>query len=219
MAQTRTATSSGGVIALILIGGALATGVAAVFITARAWVSPTMVGFRTSTAFFLIACLFTGLVLGAAVLLTRPRGPLAPILAAVSAFVAMEVGVRIGVIIGVTLSLRGAPDGLITDVLKPAFTRFQAYELLACAVAGGLATLRVLTAKTGGAASQQWSPPGGSFGGPGGPPFPAQQPAPGQLPFPGQQPAPYQPPGPAPGPGQGPAPGGPQGAPPPHGGA
>jgi hypothetical protein len=209
MAQTRTATSSGGVIALVLVGGAIATGVAAIFISVRAYVSPAMEGFRHSTAYFLFACLVTGLVLGAAVLVTRPRGPLAPILAAVSAFVAMEVGVRIGVVLGIVISVREMPgDHFLTDVMKPVFTRFQAYELLACVVAGGLAALRVLTAKTG-PAPQPWNAgaPGGAFGPQ---PYPGQ-PAAGQPPFAGRPPS--QPPG------QGPAPGSPQGPPPPHGGA
>lgn len=200
MPQNRPATSNGGVIALILVGGAFATGVAALFMTVRSYASPAMLGFRTSPAYFLIACLFAGLVVGTAVLPTRPRGPLAPILAGLSAYVAMEVGGRIGVILGLMLSAQGMPSGeFLTAVLKPAFGRYQAFELLALVAAAGLAGLRVLTAKTGGA-SQPWNAgaPGGPFGAPGQPPS-------------------YQPP--FPGGGQGPVPGGPQGAPPPHGGA
>lgn len=208
MPQNRSATSNGGVIALILVGGAVATGVAALFMTVRSYASPAMLGFRTSPAYFLIACLFAGVVVGAAVLLTRPRGPLAPIAAGLSAYVAMEVGGRIGVFLGVVLSDQGLPSGhFVTALLKPAFGRYQAYELLALVVAAGLAGLRVLTARSGGA-SQPWN--AGAHGGP---------PMPGGAPFPGQpmQPPSYQPP--FPGPGQGPVPGGPQGPPPPHGGA
>ncbi|MGI5205517.1 hypothetical protein ACQEU6_28550 [Spirillospora sp. CA-108201] len=205
MPQNRPATSNGGLIALILVGGAVATGVAALFMTVRSYASPAMLGFRTSPAYFLIACLFTGLVVGTAVLPTRPRGPLAPIAAGVSAYVAMEVGGRIGMILGLMLSAQGMPSsGFLSAVLKPFFGRYQAFELLALVVAAGLAALRVLTARTG--ASQPWNAggPGGPFGAPGRPPHPAQPPS-------------YQPP--FPGPGQGPAPGAPQGGPPPHGGA
>ncbi|NDU75577.1 hypothetical protein GWI34_23565 [Actinomadura sp. DSM 109109] len=204
MPQTRSATSNGAVIALVLVGGALATGVAALFMAVRSYASPAMLDFRASTAYFLIACLFTGLVVGTAVLLTRPRGPLAPIAAAVSAYVAIEVGGRIGVIIGITLSIEAMPGGRqLIEIWKPSFGRFQAYELLALVVAAGLAALRVLTAKTGGTSAP------GNAGGPGAP-----YGAPGRQPFPAPPPS-YQPPAP----GQGPTPGGPQGGPPPYGGA
>ncbi|MEV0661843.1 hypothetical protein ACIBI3_04330 [Actinomadura luteofluorescens] len=188
MPQTRSATSHGGVIALILVGGAVATGVAALFMTVRAYASPAMLGFRTSPAYFLIACLLAGLVVGTAVLPTRPRGPLAPIAAGLSAYVAMEVGGRIGVILGLMLSAQGMPSGeFLTAILKPAFGRYQAFELLALVAAAGLAGLRVLTARTGGA-SQPWNggAPGGPFGAPGQPPSHRPPfPGPGQGPVPG----------------------------------
>ncbi|MES9540745.1 MULTISPECIES: hypothetical protein [unclassified Actinomadura] len=229
MPQPRSATSNGGVIALILVGGAVATGAAALL-----WALHILLGFFPSVPYFLFTCLVTGVATSAPMLLARPRGPLAPIAAGPAAYVAVEVGARIGLILGQVMDGDIPPGGFILRVLEPTFSIYQAYELLAVAAAAGLAGLRVMTASKGGT-SQPWNAgaPGGPFGSPAGPfapglpPNPGYAPMPGQGPFPGQPsagqpmqpPAPvYQPP-PVPGAGQGPASGGPQGAPPPHGGA
>ncbi|MFV2177112.1 hypothetical protein ACFHW2_25670 [Actinomadura sp. LOL_016] len=204
MPQTRSATSNGVVLALIMVGGALATGVAIVFTIVRNYMSPDMVEFRTSTTFFLIECFFVGAVVGSMLLFTRPRGPLAPLAAAVAAYVALEVGIRIGAYMTPIVSFGDFPGtGPLGDLLQPVFTKFQAYELLASLVAAGLALAKVMTASSGGT-NQPYGAPGQPFGAPGQPmpgqPMPGQpmpgQPMPGQ-PMPGQpmpgQPMPGQP--------------------------
>ncbi|GGU94342.1 hypothetical protein GCM10010182_07990 [Actinomadura cremea] len=215
MPQTRSATSNGVVLALIMVGGALATGVAIVFTIIRNHHSPDIRGFQVSTTFFLIECLFVGAVVGGTLLFTRPRGPLAPIAAAIAAYVALEVGVRIGAYLSIIVSFQRFPGtGPLGDLLKPVFTRFQVYELLASLIAAGLALAKVMMASSGGT-NQPYGAPGQPFGTPGQPmpgqPMPGQafpgQPMPGQpMPghaFPGQpmpgQPVPGQQPYPAPG--------------------
>ncbi|WP_143220567.1 hypothetical protein, partial [Actinomadura sp. CNU-125] len=144
MPQTRSATSNGVVIGLIMVGGALATGVSIVATIIRNYVSPDFIQFRASTTYFLIECFFVGLVVGGVLLLTRPRGPVAPIAAAIAAYVALEVGVRIGAYMSIIVSFERFPGtGPLGDLLKPTFSEFQAYELLASLVAGGLALAKV----------------------------------------------------------------------------
>ncbi|WP_141579537.1 hypothetical protein [Actinomadura sp. WMMA1423] len=229
MSHPRSATSNGGVLALVLVGGAVATGAAALL-----WALHILLGVLPSVPYFLFTCLVTGVVTGAPMMLARPRGPLAPIAAGPAAYVAVEVGARIGLILGQVLHGEIPTGGFMLRVWEPQFSIYQAYELLAVVAAAGLAGLRVVTASKGGT-SQPWNAggPGGPFGSPGGPftpggpPHPGYAPRPGQGPFPGQPPAgqPVRPPAPVhqpppvPGPGQGPAPRGPQGPPPPHGGA
>ncbi|QFG23015.1 hypothetical protein [Actinomadura sp. WMMB 499] len=210
MPQTRSATSNGVVFALIMVGGALATAAAVVLTIIRNHRSIATLEFRMSTTYFLIECFIVGLVVGGMLLFTRPRGPLAPIGAAIAAFVAVEVGVRIGAYLSIIVWHGHFPGtGPLGDLMQPASVRFMLYELLASVVAGGLALVKVLTT-----ASRGTSRPSGP-GGPGGPgqpfghpgqPMPGQpvpgQPMPGQ-PMPGQpmpgQPMPGQPPYGAPG--------------------
>jgi hypothetical protein len=178
------------------VGGAVATGVGVVLTFVGVYQSPFLAGFRTSTAYYASHCVIAGLLTAAGLFLTRPRGPVAPIVAAVSAFVALYVGTRIGVF------LYGATHGVpftgeyVSAVLN---YRFQGRDLLAPLAAGAVAGLRVAMASSGSGRSA-------------GPPFPQ----PGPQPFPpGQPPAPpFQP-----GPPQGSGPGTPPGWTPPHGGA
>ncbi|RSN70417.1 hypothetical protein [Actinomadura sp. WAC 06369] len=216
MPQTRSATSTGAVVALIMVGGALATGVAIVLTIFRNYHSLTMIEFRASTVYFLMECFFVGLVVGGSLVFTRPRGPLAPIGAAIAAFVAMEVGVRIGAYLAIMLSIQGFPGtGPIGDLMEPAPVKFMFYELLASLVAAGLALVKVLMSSGAGTAPA-FGPggPGQPFGAPGQPPAGAPYGAPGQ-PIPGQpmpgQPMPGQPMHGQPAPGQPQPPAGPGG--------
>ncbi|MFD0901204.1 hypothetical protein [Actinomadura sediminis] len=236
MPQTRSATSTGAVFALIMVGGALATGVVLVLTTFRNYHSFTMLGFRASDGYFLMECFLAGAVIGGVLLFTRPRGAAAPIAAAIAAFVAVEVGVRIGAYIAIMLSVGHFPGtGPLGDLLEPGPVKFMAYELLASLVAGGLALAKVLMSSGAGtnpafgagAPGQPFGAPGQPFGAPGQPPAGQPygapgQPVPGQpvsgQPMPGQfeafgQPAPGQPAHGQPAPGQPahgqPAPGGP----------
>ncbi|SPT60857.1 hypothetical protein K8Z49_29185 [Actinomadura madurae] len=196
MSQTRPATPVAGTIALVLVGGAVATGIGVILTFAGIYQSPFLAEFRTSTAYYALHCVVVGVLTAAGLVLTRPRGPAAPIVAAVSALVALYVGTRLGVFLYGATHNASFSGGYITAVLKP---RFHAWDLLAPLVAGAVAGLRVAMVA------------GGT--GPTRAPFP--QPGPGHRPFPGQPPAPpYQP-----GPGQGSAPGAPPGWTPPHGGA
>lgn len=230
MAGNRTATSAAGVIVLILVGGAVATGVLVITTFAAVYETDVLAGFRHSTAYYALQCFFTGLLTAIAVMLTRPRGPLAPIVAAVSGYVALYVGVRLGV--WLYAATHGLDVGHYFDFFKETVKpHFDAWDLLAPAVAGGIAGLRVLMVSGSLAPGQPAGPP---FPQPGGygqpyPPAPGQPPAqppmqpnmqpPMQPPGQYQPPGPYQPP-PAPGSGgQGAPPGGPQGGPPPYGGA
>jgi hypothetical protein len=222
------------VIALILVGGAAATVIGAIMTYVRLYESPTLLGMRHSTAYFALLCALVGLVTAAGVMLTRPRGPVAAIVAVVAGYVALYVGLRIG-ILGYAFGHGSVPFEFVTHLMKP---RFEAWHLLAPVAAGAVAGLRTLMV----AGSTAPRPPAGQpfgaqpfggqpfgqqpFGQPGGygqpgpygpggqgqpaPQFPAQPPVPGQ-------PAPYQGP-PAPGPGQGPHPGPSQGGPRPNGG-
>lgn len=194
MAPTRPATPAAGVIALILVGGAIATAVAAFMMYAGSYQTDVLESFRHSTAYYVLDCALIGFFTAVGVMLTRPRGPLAPIAAAFAACVALYVGNRLGVL--AHLLPGGLPGGgLLTAIMK---YRFNVEDLVAPLVAGGVAGLRVLMVA-------------GSLP----PPAHPYQPAPGRPPVP-----PFQ--APPPPPAQGWAPGGPQGGPqggpPPHGG-
>jgi hypothetical protein len=214
---------------MVLLGGAVATGVVIAISAFASYPSPEMLSFRASTGFYLFNCAICGLVTALGLLLCRPRGPLPPILAAVSALVAFEVGKRIGAYLALMIGLERMPDGMVSAIMKPHFNKYFAYELLAVVIAGGLAALRVGTSGGFGAAGQQqpaWTGPQPAAGY--GQPQPGQpqpgQPQPGQPPmgYPGQPPmAPSgQPYGaPAGPPMQPPAPSGPPSFAPPPGGA
>ncbi|TYB49386.1 hypothetical protein [Actinomadura chibensis] len=211
-AAARPATSAFGVIALILVGGAAATVIGAIMTYVRLYESPTLLGMRQSTAYFALLCALVGLVTAAGIMLTRPRGPVAAIVAVVAGYVALYVGLRIG-ILGYAFGHGSVPFEFVTRLMKP---RFEAWHLLAPVAAGAVAGLRTLMV----AGSTAPRPPAGQpFAGQpyGQQPFnqqPFGQPF-GQQPF--GQPGPYQAP-PAPGAGQGPHPGPPQGGPRPNGG-
>jgi hypothetical protein len=234
MSQSRPATSTGGAIALVLVGGAVATGVVILLAAFASYPSPEMLSFRASTGFYLFNCALCGLVTALGLLLCRPRGPLPPIVAAVSALVAFEVGKRIGALLALMIGLERMPDGIVSAIMKPHVNKYLAYELLAVAIAGGIAALRVGMSGGFGPGGQRppaWTgpQPAVGFGQPmPGQPMPGQpgQPMPGQpgqppMAYPGQPPmAPHgQPYGaPAGPPAQPPAPSGqPSFAPPPGG--
>ncbi|MDL4816840.1 hypothetical protein [Actinomadura opuntiae] len=211
MSQSRPATSAGGAIALVLVGGAVATGVVTVVAAFASYPSPEMLSFRASTGFYLFNCALCGLVTALGLLLCRPRGPVPPILAAVSALVAFEIGKRIGALVAMMVGLERMPDGMVSAIMKPHFNKYLAYELLAVLIAGGIGALRV--AMSGGFGPARQGQGSGGWTGP--------QPAAGfgQPPM-GQPAQPYGQPYGAPGgqPMQPPAPSGqPSFAPPPHG--
>ncbi|MWA01493.1 hypothetical protein F8568_014110 [Actinomadura sp. LD22] len=222
MSQSRPPTSTGGAIAMVLVGGAVATGATIVLSAFATYPSPEMLSFRTSTGLYLFNCAICGLVTALGLLLCRPRGPLPPILAAVSALVAFEVGKRIGSLLALMIGLEHMPDGMVSAIMKPHFNKYFAYELLAVVIAGGLGALRVASSGGFGPGGGQRPPawtgpqPAAGYGQPG-------QPQPGQpgMAFPGQPPMapPGQPYGPPAGPPmQPPAPSGrPSFAPPPGG--
>ncbi|QKG23581.1 hypothetical protein ACTIVE_5224 [Actinomadura verrucosospora] len=215
---------------MVLVGGAVATGVVTVLATFRAYPSPELLSFRASTGFFLLICALGGLVTPLGLMLCRPRGPVPPILAAVSGFVVMEVGGRVGTVLAWLIGQEAVPDALWKAIFKFQFNKYVAYELLAVLIAGGLAALRV--AMSGGFGPAQQRPPAwtgpqpAGYGQPGQPqpgmpqpgmPYPGQPP----MPPPGQpgQPAFAPPPGSPPAPGSQPPPptGQPYDAPPPPG--
>ncbi|TDC76578.1 hypothetical protein, partial [Actinomadura sp. 7K507] len=146
MTQTRPATPAFGVVALILLGGAIATAVGAIMMFFRLYQSDLLPDFRHSTAYYVLACAAMGFFTAIGVMLTRPRGPLAPILATISACVALYVGNRLGVIF-YAAAFSGFPsDNFFIEVWK--YT-FDAEDLLAPAVAALIAGLRVaMAAKT-----------------------------------------------------------------------
>ncbi|TDD34403.1 hypothetical protein E1287_16755 [Actinomadura sp. KC06] len=236
-APTRTATPVGGTIALILLGGAVATAVGTIMTFAAVYQTDVLVHFRHSTAYYALQCVVVGLFTAVGLMLTHPRGPVVPIAAAIAGLVALLVGIRAGVLL-YTFTHGGASGDFVIEVLKP---RFDAWDLLAPLAAGAVGGLRVLMVASSLAPRRPSGQPfGQNFGQPPGQPFghaPGQpfghapgQPfgqAPGQpfgqpgvpgQPMPGQPmqpPPPYQAP---PGPGQGAPPAGPQGGAPPYGG-
>ncbi|WP_344260755.1 hypothetical protein [Actinomadura napierensis] len=234
MSQSRPATSTGGAIAMVLVGGAVATGVVIAASAFASYPSPEMLHFRSSTGFFLFVCVLGGLVTALGLMLCRPRGPVPPILAAVSALVVMEVGKRIGALLALMIGLERVPDGMVSAIMKPRFDKYFAYELLAVVIAGGLGALRVSMSGGFGAAQQRqpgWTgpqpqpgagfgqppmgqpaqpfgaPPAQPYGAPGGQPM--QPPPPSGQPFNAPPPPGSQPPPPS---------GRPFNAPPPPGG-
>ncbi|MFI0369400.1 hypothetical protein ACH35V_16080 [Actinomadura sp. 1N219] len=224
-APTRTATPAGGVIALILLGGAVATAVGTIMTFAAVYQTDVLAHLRHSTAYYALQCVIVGVFTAVGLMLTRPRGPVAPIAAAIAAIVALFVGIRVGLLL-YTFTHGGAPGDYVIEVLKP---HFDAWDLLAPLAAGAIGGLRVLMVASslaprhpsgqpfGQAPGQHFGQaPGQHFGQPGVPGQPMQ----GQ---PMQPPPPYQAPpgpgfGPGPGPGQGAPPGGSQGGAPPYGG-
>ncbi|MGP4023158.1 hypothetical protein [Actinomadura sp. 3N407] len=225
MAQTRPATPVAGTIALVLLGGAVATAVGAIMMFARLYQTDLLEAVRHSTGYYAFACVLVGFFTAIGLMLTRPRGPVAPIVAVISAIVALYVGNRLGVIT-YAVTHGGVPGGdFLVDVMK---YHFDVEDLLAPLVAGIIGGLRV--AMVAGSLAPR-RPSGQPFPQPGGhgrpyPPAPGQQmpgqqmpgqQMPGQPPVPGQ---PIQPPAPSGQPYPPPGPGGPhQGGPPPSGGA
>ncbi|MGH3243737.1 MAG: hypothetical protein ACRDNL_25380 [Spirillospora sp.] len=242
-ARTRTASPAGGIIAAILLGGAVATVIGTIMTYADLYWSLVQ-GRQHYTAYYALQCLIVGFFTAVGLMLTRPRGPLAPIVAAIAAYIALYVGIRAGVLI--FLATEGDIPGEDTlKVLKPSFEIWDVLTLLVAGAIGGLRVLMVASSHAGRRPPNQpfGQPPGQPFGQPPGQPFSQpgaygqpMQPAPAHPtpghpmpghPMPGQpmpgQPMPgqgYQPPPPVPGPGpgQGQAPGGPQGWGPPYGG-
>ncbi|RKS79414.1 hypothetical protein BZB76_0879 [Actinomadura pelletieri DSM 43383] len=208
MARSRTNTPLAGVLALVFVGGAVATVIGVIMTVVGLYETTLLVGFRHSTAYYAIQCLIVGVITAAGIMLTRPRGPVAPIFAAVSAYFALYVATRTGLLI--YMFYRGSvPTDFIVEALKPRFYGWDLLAPLAAAAVGGLRVLMVAGASTPGPQpftppGQPFTPPGQPFAAPG-----AQPPVPG----PPMPPPPYQPP---PAPGQGATPGWSQGGPPPN---
>ncbi|TDD70840.1 hypothetical protein [Actinomadura rubrisoli] len=200
MSQPRPATVVG-TIALVLVGGAVATVVGAILMFIRFHPSSMLdEGIRDSTAYYALACAIIGFITAVFLMPTRPRGPAAPITAVIAGYVALNIGVRCGVILDAVTYGTSFDIDFILTVLDPGFSP---WDLLAPAVAGTVAGVRV--AMVAGKPAQ----PLGGFGVAPQPPFsgrPMQPPGPG-----------YQPPTPTYRP-QPPTPGGPQGPPPPSSG-
>src|SRR5690606_834924 len=134
MVNTRPATPAAGVIAFILVGGAVATAVATIMMFFSGYASDILRSFRTSTGYYVISCVLVGLFTGAGALISRPRGPLAPIAAAITAFGALYVGNRFGVI---ALDISGSiPDPVYFTALMK--YHFDVEDLLAPLIAAGL---------------------------------------------------------------------------------
>ncbi|RFS86835.1 hypothetical protein D0T12_00675 [Actinomadura spongiicola] len=205
MVRSRTTTPLAGVLALILLGGAVATALGAIMTFVGLYETTLLVAFRHSTAYYAIQCVFVGLVTAAGIMLTRPRGPVAPIVAAICAYIALYVATRTG-LLSYLFSRGAVPTDFVVQALKPRFYGWDLLAPLAAAAVGGLRVLMVAGASTPG--PQPFTPPGQPFAAPGAQP-PYQPPVPG----PPMPPPSYQPP---PAPGQGAAPGWSQGGPPPN---
>ncbi|GAA4238862.1 hypothetical protein GCM10022254_56580 [Actinomadura meridiana] len=208
MARTRTATPLFGTIALVLVGGAVATVAGTILMFAAIYETDVLVGFRHSTAYYALLCAVVGFLTAIGLMMTRPRGPVAPIVAAISGYVALFVGVRTG-ILSYAFTHGSVPSDFVVEVLKP---HFDKWDLLAPVVAGAIGGLRVLmvagslqsSRQPGGHLPQPGQPfaqpgqpfaqPGQPFAQPGGYAPPHQQPAPGQPHQPPASGQPYQPP-------------------------
>ncbi|WUH99479.1 PT domain-containing protein [Spirillospora sp. NBC_00431] len=231
-APTRSATSAAGTIALILLGGAVATVIGTIMTYFDVY-RTVVQGYQHYTVYYALQCAVVGFFTAIGLMLTRPRGPVAPIVAAISGYVALYAGIRAGLLMFM-VTHGGIHGDHVIDVLKPSFEVWDLLAPLAAGAIGGLRVLMVASSLTPRRPPGQpfgrpfGQPPGRPFGQPSGQPFGAPggyghptPPIPGQ-PIPGQ---PMQGPGssyqapPVPGPGQGPAPGGPQGGTPPYGGA
>ncbi|MUN41130.1 hypothetical protein [Actinomadura litoris] len=218
MPPSRKATPIVGAVALVLVGGAVATGIALVMTYVRLYESPTLRDVRISTGYYAFECLLVGVFTALGTLLARPRDPVTPVAAAVSGYVALYVGQRIGVIVYSVTQGYGMPSGHeLNFILRP---HFEGWDLLAVLAAGAIAGLRVVMV-AGGTAPRGPAP---AFGAQPGYPHPQfQPPPPVRPPVPGHPPAygppgqPYQPPM-GQFPPQGGAPGTPQGGGPPYGG-
>jgi hypothetical protein len=198
MARTRTATPVFGTIALVLVGGAVATAVGTILMFAAIYESDMLASFRHSTGYYALLCAVVGFLTAIGLMMTRPRGPVAPIVAALAGYVALYVGVRTGILL-YAFTHGSVPSDFVVEVLKP---HFEKWDLLAPGVAGLVGGLRVLMVA---GSLEPRRPSGRPFPQPGGYAPPFQPPAPGQpsaagQPYqPGQPPAPgqpYQPPAP-----------------------
>ncbi|TMQ91331.1 hypothetical protein ETD83_31430 [Actinomadura soli] len=163
-APTRTATPVGGTIALVLLGGAVATVIGTIMTFAAVYETDVLAHIRHSTAFYALQCVIVGLFTAAGLMLTRPRGPIAPIVAALAALVALFVGISAGLLLYM-VTHGGVSGDTVIDVLKP---RFDAWDLLAPLAAGAVGGLRVLMVASSLAPRR---PPGHPFGQPPGHPF------------------------------------------------
>ncbi|TDB88670.1 hypothetical protein E1264_10630 [Actinomadura sp. KC216] len=164
MSQPRPATPVVGTIALVLVGGAVATGVGAILMFIRFHPSSLLdEGIRDSTAYHALACAIIGFITAVGLLPTRPRGPAAPIVAVIAGYVALNIGVRCAVILDAVTN--GTPFDIvfIFTVLDPGFSR---WDLLAPAVAGTVAGVRVAMV------ARKPAQPAGGFGVPPRPPAP-----------------------------------------------
>lgn len=122
MAQPRTATPGAGIIALILAGGAIATAADAIMVFTGMHQTDVLADFRRSMGYYALMCVVVGLLTAIGIMLTRPRGPVAPIAAAISALAALYVGNRAGVLL-YTFTHGSAPGSYVIEVLKPHFQR------------------------------------------------------------------------------------------------
>ncbi|WP_084263229.1 hypothetical protein [Actinomadura formosensis] len=197
MAQPRTATPVAGIIALILVGGAIATAADAIMMFIGMYQTDVLADFRRSMGYYALMCVVVGFLTAIGIMLTRPRGPVAPIVAAISALVALYVGNRAGDLL-YTFTHGSAPSAYVIEVLKP---HFNTWDLIAPLTAGVIGGLRVAMVAGGLAPPRPSGPPFPPPGGHGAPyrPAPGQPlppPSPGR-PLPGEppyQPSPYPPP-------------------------
>ncbi|WP_329518891.1 hypothetical protein [Spirillospora sp. NBC_01491] len=152
MPRSRPASPMGAVIALLLFGGAVATGLSIVMTFFRVYRSPIALGLRSSTGYYVAECALVGLFTAVGVLFTRPRAAV-PIAAAVAAYVALGVGERIGSAGYVLLMHRDLPPEWI--IKSAADLHFYAWDLVAVGTAGVLVGLRFAIAASGGRGASQ----------------------------------------------------------------
>ncbi|MFI0357760.1 hypothetical protein [Actinomadura sp. 9N407] len=242
MPPSSSRTSTGAVLGAIALGFVLAILANAVLVVIFDVIFNSDVGLGMARVLNALISVIVGVAAAAPLFLTRPSGPLAPILAGISALVGGFIGVLIGIGASEIIIEQRNPSArleIYLETLKHMDAIGAGSWLLSVLVAAGLAALRVMTAKSSGRQQPQgpWGGPQPAFGQPQpgqygqpappygqpgqyGPP-PAGQPGqygppgtPGQPPPPGQygQPAP-----PAGQPGQFAPPGGPGQPPPPAG--
>ncbi|MFC5748847.1 hypothetical protein [Actinomadura rugatobispora] len=204
MSQTRSPSSSGAILAAVLVGLVAATIVDAVITVIISFMVNNLGygGVGTVRVTAALTALIVGAIAGGVLLFTRPNGPLGPILAAVSSLVAVLVGDIIGIFVYHGVRGRGLP----IEMVEIYFRSFRHMDLIGLVifvlppvVAGGLGAVRLM--KEGGRQAQQPAPVGPWGGQQPQPPAPygaqpGQYAQPGQ-PYPGQpaQPGPFGQPG------------------------
>jgi hypothetical protein len=240
MPPTSSRSSNGAILGAIALGFVLAIAANALLLFVTSLIYPDGTGLGTARVLNAVISVIVGVAAAAPLFMTRPSGPLAPILAGASALVGGFIGVLVGICAHSVIIERETPfprlELFLRGLLEMGPIEVGSW-LLSVLVGGGLAALRVMTAGSRGQRQPQgpwggpqpqpaFGPPGqyAPPGQPGQPPPPAGPPAgpPGQYgqPAPAGQPGQYAPPG-QPGqyappgePGQPPPPAGPPAGPP-----